>query len=192
MSVQEYKFKLMKSPVGILKLIASERGLAAILWENDDPKRVRLEPQVADSNNLILIRVEAQLKEYFSGERTVFDLPLDFKGTEFQKSVWQELLKIPFGQTSTYGQIAQALGNPKAMRAVGAANGKNPISIVTPCHRVIGSDGALTGFAGGFKAKAVLLTLEKHEIENPTGNTFRKKSTVIKQLSFFERKEERV
>jgi methylated-DNA-[protein]-cysteine S-methyltransferase len=101
-----------------------------------------------------------QLSDYFAGTRTHFDLPLDFHGTDFQKSVWAALLTIPFGETRSYAEIARQLGRPTAFRAVGAANGKNPISIVAPCHRVIGTNGALTGFAGGLEGKAFLLELE--------------------------------
>ena len=108
----------------------------------------------------MLRETERQLAEYFEGDRKTFSLPLAFVGTPFQQSVWRALLKIPFGETRTYGEIARALGQPTASRAVGAANGKNPISIVAPCHRVIGSSGKLTGFAGGLKAKAFLLRLE--------------------------------
>ncbi len=110
----------------------------------------------------VLLQVRQQLEEYFEGNRQRFDIPLDFAGTEFQKLVWTELLKIPYGQTRSYGQIAQAIGRPKAMRAVGAANGRNPISIIAPCHRVIGASGALTGFAGGLDNKTILLNLEKN------------------------------
>lgn len=159
-----YKFKMMNSPVGQLKLVASERGLAAILWENDDPNRVRLQPQEKDEAHPVLLRAEAQLREFFAGKRTSFDIPLDFKGTDFQKEVWAELLRTPFGTLRTYGEVAHAIGRPKAVRAVGAANGKNPISIIAPCHRIIGNDGTLTGFAGGMHAKATLLRLERHEL----------------------------
>jgi methylated-DNA-[protein]-cysteine S-methyltransferase len=152
--------KEVDSPVGALTLVASTDGLAAILWENDDPARVRLSIIGADERNPILVATERQLGEYFAGRRTAFDLTLDFVGTEFQKQVWQALLTIPFGETRTYAQIARQIGNPTAVRAVGAANGKNPISIVAPCHRVIGSNGKLTGFAGGLDAKAYLLRLE--------------------------------
>lgn len=155
-----YKHKMMKSPVGELTLVASEKGLAAILWENDDPKRVRLGPTVLENTNYVLCEAERQLKEYFQKKRTSFDLPLDFHGTEFQKSVWRALLNIPYGETRSYGQIARLVKRPKASRAVGAANGKNPISIVAACHRVIGASGKLTGFAGGLEAKALLLNLE--------------------------------
>lgn len=155
-----YAYKTMKSPVGELKLVASDKGLAAILWENDNPRRVRLAPVSEDKNHPVLLEAERQLKDYFSGKRKSFSVKLDFKGTEFQKKVWAALLTIPFGETRSYGQIAEQMKNPKAVRAVGAANGKNPISIIAPCHRVIGSTGKLTGFAGGLEAKARLLALE--------------------------------
>lgn len=156
-----YTYKSISSPVGRLKLVASERGLAAILWENDDPERVRLEPLVEDPSDPILIETERQLASYFAGKLKAFDVPLDFKGTAFQKSVWAALLTIPFGETRSYGDIARQIGRPTASRAVGAANGKNPISIIAPCHRVIGSTGALTGFAGGLATKERLLGLER-------------------------------
>jgi methylated-DNA-[protein]-cysteine S-methyltransferase len=158
-----YVFKTMTSPVGELKLVASDKGLAAILWENDNPRRVRLGPVLEDRNHPVLLEAECQLKDYFAGKLNEFSLPLDFKGTEFQKKVWSALLTIPFGETRSYRQIAEQVGSPKAVRAVGAANGKNPISIVAPCHRVIGSTGALTGFAGGLEAKACLLALERRK-----------------------------
>jgi methylated-DNA-[protein]-cysteine S-methyltransferase len=153
-------YKTIASPVGELKLVASDRGLAAILWENDNPKRVRLNLVGEAPDHPVLAEAERQLGEYFAGRRQAFDLPLDFVGTEFQAKVWTALLNIPFGETRSYGQIARDLGDPKAVRAVGAANGRNPISIVAPCHRVIGASGALTGFAGGLEAKALLLALE--------------------------------
>jgi methylated-DNA-[protein]-cysteine S-methyltransferase len=156
-----YVYKIMKSPVGALKLVVSDQGLAAILWENDNPKRVRLNIVGEDPGHPVLLETERQLAEYFAGKRKRFTVMLDFAGTEFQKKVWQALLAIPFGQTRSYGEIAKALGNAKAMRAVGAANGKNPISIIAPCHRVIGSTGKLTGFAGGLDVKARLLDLEQ-------------------------------
>jgi methylated-DNA-[protein]-cysteine S-methyltransferase len=113
-----------------------------------------------DSAHPLLVEAERQLGEYFAGSRRRFDLKLDPEGTAFQKKVWQALLTIPFGETRSYGQIARQVGSPNAVRAVGAANGRNPISIVTPCHRVIGSTGKLTGFGGGLDAKAYLLALE--------------------------------
>jgi len=106
------------------------------------------------------METERQLAEYFAGKRTQFDLPLDPRGTAFQKAVWRSLRQIPFGETRSYGEIASTIGAPRANRAVGAANGKNPLSIVVPCHRVIGANGALTGFGGGLETKAQLLALE--------------------------------
>jgi methylated-DNA-[protein]-cysteine S-methyltransferase len=162
-STKTYVSKTIPSPVGRLTLVASDAGLAAVLWENDSPRRVPITVAGEDLKHPVLREAERQLKEYFAGKRTSFDLPLDFQGTDFQKRVWKALLKIPFGETRSYAQIARTLGKPTAMRAVGAANGKNPISIIAPCHRVIGKDGTLTGFAGGLKAKAHLLALEQSE-----------------------------
>ena len=153
-------YKIIDSPVGKLKLVASEKGLVALLWENDNPRRVRLAELTKDENHPILLETGRQLDEYFRGERKSFSLSLDMRGTPFQKDVWEVLLGIPFGETRSYGQLAKQLGNPKATRAVGAANGRNPISIIVPCHRVIGSSGKLTGFAGGLDRKELLLDLE--------------------------------
>jgi methylated-DNA-[protein]-cysteine S-methyltransferase len=150
----------MQSPVGRLTLVASDSGLAAILWENDNPRRVPVNLVAEDPDHPVLIETEKQLREYFAGQRQVFSVPLDFGGTEFQNQVWQALLSIPFGETRTYTEIARQIGKPAAVRAVGAANGRNPISIIAPCHRVLGSTGNLTGFAGGLQAKAHLLALE--------------------------------
>jgi len=156
-----HSFKTIWSPVGDLTLVADVSELAAILWENDRPGRVRLGPLVADPDHPILVETERQLGEYFAGKRRTFDVPLSFAGSDFQKSVWRALLTIPFGETRSYGEIARQLGKPSASRAVGAANGRNPISIIAPCHRVVGSTGKLTGFAGGLEAKAYLLELER-------------------------------
>jgi methylated-DNA-[protein]-cysteine S-methyltransferase len=153
-------YKLVSSPIGGLKLVASDRGLAAILWEDDNPRRVRLANVVENTEHRMLLRTEKELNEYFSGKRKAFTVPLDMRGTHFQKQVWDALLGIPYGETRTYGQLANQLGNPKATRAVGAANGRNPIAIIVPCHRVIGFDRKLIGFAGGLDAKAHLLRLE--------------------------------
>jgi len=155
-----YVTKTISSPVGALKLVASDNGLVALLWENDNPARVRLGELSPDANHPILIQAERELGEYFAGERTSFSVPLEFKGTEFQRKVWQALLAIPYGETRSYGDLAKQIGNRKASRAVGAANGRNPLSIIAPCHRAIGSDGSLTGFAGGLDAKRYLLSLE--------------------------------
>jgi len=147
----------MMTPVGVLELQASELGITEISY-------------CESANNTIIShdiidRCKQQLTEYFEGKRREFDLPLDQLGTNFQKSVWASLIKIPFGQVVSYRDIANMINNPKAVRAVGAANGKNPISIIVPCHRVIGSNGTLTGYAGGLARKAWLLKLEGNDIQ---------------------------
>lgn len=146
---------LLSSPVGMLTLRASDRGLAAIMWR-DVPGPADRE----DSAHPVLAAAIRQLGEYFAGARTAFDLPLDPVGTAFQQRVWLALRDIPFGETRSYARIARAIGQPRAVRAVGAANGRNPLSIVVPCHRVIGSDGSLTGFGGGIENKRWLLAHE--------------------------------
>ncbi len=153
-------YTTLPSPVGKLKLVASDKGLTAILWENDDPKRVRLGALTHDDTHPTLVQTRQQLEQYFAGKLQRFTLPLDFVGTDFQKQVWHALLSIPFGETRSYKQIAEQIGKSTAARAVGSANGRNPISIVAPCHRVIGANGKLTGFAGGLEAKACLLEIE--------------------------------
>jgi len=154
----------LASPVGRLTLVARDEALAAILWEADDPRRVRLGPLAKAPDHPVLGETERQLGEYFLGQRRQFSLPLTFAGTDFQQKVWQALRTIPYGETRSYGEIARQLGRPDAVRAVGAANGRNPISIVVPCHRVLGASGALTGFAGGLAAKRRLLALERDVI----------------------------
>ena len=155
-----YANKTMKSPIGKLKLIASDNGLKAILWENDDPNRVRLNPGLEDNHHPILLEAEHQLNDYFAKKRTTFSIPLDFTGTEFQKKVWNELIGIPFGKTVSYLELSRRLGDPKAIRAVASANGKNNIAIVIPCHRVIGSKNDLVGYGGGIWRKKWLLDHE--------------------------------
>lgn len=155
-----YRITTIVSPVGQLKLVANETGLAAILWDNDPPGRVPLGELTDDGDHPVLLQASRELQEYFAGQRRSFTVPLDPAGTHFQKRVWAALLTIPYGETRSYGELARQIGNPKAARAVGAANGKNPLSIIMPCHRAIGSNGALTGFAAGLAAKRFLLTLE--------------------------------
>lgn len=157
----QLSFMEMNSPVGTLKLVAHDQALVAVLWENENPKRVRLAQLIENKNHPVLLETQQQLNEYFQGHRTQFDLALDFAGTDFQQKVWQALLTIPFGETRSYKQIAEQIGNVKAVRAVGAANGKNPISIIAPCHRVLGANGKLVGFAGGLENKDILLKIEK-------------------------------
>lgn len=147
-----------ESPIGELLLVASDTGLQAVWWPDDTravPARHR------DDDHPVLVQAVRQLQEYFDGRRREFDLPLDPVGTPFQRTVWEVLRGIPYGQTITYAEQAQRLGDARKARAVGAANGRNPISIVVPCHRVVGSSGALTGFAGGLDTKAWLLEFER-------------------------------
>jgi len=152
------------SPLGPLTLVASEAGLRAVLWNGDDPARAGLARPLPDREtgaSPVLAETARQLDAYFAGSLTSFDLPLDLHGTPFQQQAWLALADIPYGETTTYAEQAARLGRPSAFRAVGAANGRNPLSIVLPCHRVIGSDGSLTGFAGGLDAKRWLLAHER-------------------------------
>lgn len=158
--------KTIDSPVGRLTLIAGARGLTAILWETDD-RAAPAGAVVADPGHPVLAAAARQLDAYFAGELTRFTIPLDFAGTDFQKSVWTALLAIPFGETRSYGDIARAIGQPGASRAVGMANNRNPIPIIAPCHRVIGADGSLVGFGGGLPAKEFLLRLEGRAAQLP-------------------------
>lgn len=149
------------TPIGALTLVASAAGLRAVLWPDDDPARVPLGDCTEDAGHPVLAAASVQLREYFAGERRDFDLPLDPVGTAFQRSAWAALRTIPFATTISYGEQAERMGDRRKARAVGAANGRNPLSIVVPCHRVVGSTGALTGFAGGVDAKAWLLDHER-------------------------------
>ena len=161
--MKEYKqlfFKDIQSPVGEIRLVATGEGLTAILWEGEDYQRTKLPDPERDDANPILLQTELQLAEYFEKKRTTFDIPLDYYGTDFQMSVWNALLTIPYGATKTYGDIARLLGDIKTVRAVGGALNKNPISIIVPCHRVVGTSGKLVGFAGGLRSKSLLLDLE--------------------------------
>jgi len=149
------------TPVGTLTLVASDRGLRAVVWPKSSRKGtgVNARPH-RNPDHPILKTTARQLDEYFSGERSTFDIPLDLEGTRFQVAAWRSLAQIPFGSTTTYGRQAAGLGIPTAARAVGAANGANPVCIVLPCHRVIGSNGSLTGFGGGLPVKQWLLDHE--------------------------------
>ncbi|ONF96591.1 methylated-DNA--[protein]-cysteine S-methyltransferase [Sphingomonas jeddahensis] len=156
-----YACTVMPSPTGDLTLIATDAGLAAVLWRDSNRLQARYAPRVEAPDHPVIAAAVTQLSEYFAGTRTSFDVPLDPTGTVFQRAVWAALLTIPYGETRSYADIAHAIGQPTATRAVGAANGRNPISIVTPCHRVIGKSGALTGFGGGIANKDLLLALER-------------------------------
>jgi methylated-DNA-[protein]-cysteine S-methyltransferase len=159
--------RLMASPLGEMKLVASPDCLVAVLWPDDDPKRVRLGAMRDDTGtHTILSEAQRQLDAYFAGQLDQFTVPVDFIGTPFQKTVWSALLTIPFGETRSYGQIARQIGNPAAIRAVGGANRRNPLSIIAPCHRVVGASGQLIGFAGGLAAKQFLLALETRVVSD--------------------------
>ena len=147
------QYAVMHSPVGPLTVVSSEKGVASIQFGASVPRGVSQD----ESANRETVQ---QLTEYFEGKRTQFDIPLDLEGTAFQKAVWQELLRIPYGETRSYGDIAKAIGKPGAARAVGMANHDNPIAVVVPCHRVVGQNGSLTGYAGGLQLKAQLLSIE--------------------------------
>jgi len=155
-----------ESPVGPLTLVASDTGLVAVLWPNDPEGRVRFNDEIVDQpGHPILSAAAAQLDEYFAGDRQDFDLPLDMRGTAFQVEAWHALTTIPFGETASYAQQAARIGRPKAVRAIGSANGRNPLSIVVPCHRVVGANGSLSGFAGGLDAKRFLLNHESPQTQ---------------------------
>jgi methylated-DNA-[protein]-cysteine S-methyltransferase len=158
----------LESPIGPLTLTCDSAGLSGVYMEGHrSGKRVGPVPRPIDSveGHPLLIEAKAQLGEYFAGERETFDLPLSLQGTPFQRQVWKALQEIPFGKTWSYGQLALRLGRPTASRAVGMANSRNPVSIVVPCHRVVGSGGALTGYAGGLERKRWLLELEAQHLK---------------------------
>ena len=156
----------LTTPLGDMHLFGASPGLLTITLPGQPRAagealvRRWLGPVTFSEQPAALAGALTQLTEYFAGQRQVFDLPLDLRGTPFQQRVWQAVLVVPYGETRTYGQIAVAIGKPAAARAVGAANGRNPISIVVPCHRVIGASGSLTGYAGGLERKRLLLELE--------------------------------
>lgn len=147
----------IKSKIGSLYLVASETSLCGLFWEDQKLPQ----PEKGSLAYKVLEDAEQQITEYFEGKRNKFSLPLDLEGTDFQKRVWAELQKIPYGQTRSYKQIAEAIKNPKACRAVGTANGRNPVSIIVPCHRVINEGGKLGGYTGGLSLKEKLLSLER-------------------------------
>lgn len=157
---------LLSSPLGPLTLAANRQGALVYVGFGDNEPRLDLLAHLHETGDLdeapgTLDPVRRQLEEYFAGSRTTFDVPMAPRGTPFQLRVWEALVRIPFGTTISYGELARRLGNPKLTRAVGAANGANPISILIPCHRVVGTDGSLTGYAGGLAMKRALLDLER-------------------------------
>ncbi|MCG9566021.1 MULTISPECIES: methylated-DNA--[protein]-cysteine S-methyltransferase [Vibrio] len=152
------RFTYYDSPLGTVTLQANEQGLLGVWFETHTTKPEDLGTQ--EDSFPIFQSVKEQLERYFAGEAVQFDVPIAAKGTPFQQSVWHALTTIPYGETWSYAQLADAIGNPKAVRAVGLANGKNPVSVIVPCHRVIGKNGKLTGYAGGIERKQRLLAIE--------------------------------
>lgn len=148
------------SPIGVLTIVASDTGVRKILWADQTDEA---DDAIFDDGHPVLEAASEQLDEYFRGERHTFDLPLDLIGTEFQKEAWLALASVPYGETTSYGEQAERIGRKGAFRAVGAANGKNPVPIVLPCHRIVGANGDLTGFAGGLDVKQRLLAHEQDQ-----------------------------
>lgn len=156
-------YSYFESPIGTL-LIAGDHEVVRYIYFPKNGRAEKPRPEWTESTRGPVAEAMRQLREYFAGARTEFDLPLAPEGTEFQRGVWQRLREIPYGETISYGELARRIGNPQASRAVGAANGSNPIPIVIPCHRVIGSNGKLTGFGGGLPVKEALLALEAKQL----------------------------
>ena len=152
------RFTYYDSQLGTVTLQANEQGLLGVWFETHTTKPEDL--GIQEDSFPIFQSVKEQLERYFAGDAVQFDVPIAAKGTPFQQSVWHALTTIPYGETWSYAQLADAIGNPKAVRAVGLANGKNPVSVIVPCHRVIGKNGKLTGYAGGIERKQRLLTIE--------------------------------
>lgn len=170
-----FSYTTMPSPIGKITLVASDEALVALYVKDEEMPKMAMAKR--NNSHPVLIKTISQLSEYFAGKRKDFDLPLAPEGTEFQNKAWRALCKIPYGEVWSYGKQARYLKAPNAQRAVGGANGKNPIPVIIPCHRVVGSDGKLTGFAGGMAMKVFLLKLEGHEVD-PHG------LKLSKQLSF--------
>jgi O-6-methylguanine DNA methyltransferase len=167
MTSNDVRYIIHQSPIGPLRLAATARGLAAIYMSEHRHAPATVAPHwqppaAGDEGQArILAATRRQLDEYFTGERRAFDLPLDVEGTPFQRGVWRALCDIAYGETVSYGELARRIGSERAVRAVGLANGRNPVSIVVPCHRVIGADGSMTGYGGGLDRKVFLLAHEE-------------------------------
>lgn len=157
----ELFYKRKHSVVGELVLVARNNALLAVIWLDDEEMPEKYRHATRKDDHPLLQQAEKQLDEYFAGQRIDFELPLSPEGTEYQLRIWSELRAIPYGKTWSYKQLAERTGNPKSARAAGGATGRNPLSIVIPCHRVVGTDGKLTGFGGGLDNKAILLDIER-------------------------------
>ena len=157
----QVNFNSFKTPAGRIYLVAKGNKLCGIAFEKQWPELKSRYSDIVEKKSPVLRRATKQLGEYFKGKRRSFDIPYTLKGTKFQKRAWEALATIPFGKTKSYKDQAQLVRSPKAVRAIGRANGQNPLCIILPCHRVIGSNGSLTGYAGGLKIKKFLLNLER-------------------------------
>jgi len=171
MPIDEVSFsrRIFEAPFGVVTVVGSDLGIRFVMFDNDaHPKpleKLRIsDTEIHDSVNSAI----TQLKEYFDGSRRDFELSLDLQGTEFQVAAWNALAEIPYGRTASYGQQAASIGRPKAVRAIGGANGRNPVAIVLPCHRIVGADGSLTGFGGGIAVKKWLLDHEHTMLHSAT------------------------
>ncbi|HGG59540.1 MAG TPA: methylated-DNA--[protein]-cysteine S-methyltransferase [Gammaproteobacteria bacterium] len=158
------RYQRIASPVGDLYIAANREAIIALGYARNWPAFRPTLGDAAEASSPLLRECEKQLREYFDGDRKVFELPLSFTGTPFQRKVWNALLTLPWGSTCSYAELAKKVGSPRAWRAVGSANGANPISIIAPCHRVIASDGSLAGYGGGQSVKRTLLRLEGVDI----------------------------
>ncbi|AMB86772.1 cysteine methyltransferase [Pseudomonas agarici] len=163
MTASQIYYDVIPSPIGPMMLVADDEGLRELRFELDYRPQTPLTGWLHAPEKLAAVR--RQLEEYFAGERLEFDLKLNMQGTDFQREVWDALTTIPYGVVTSYGQICQQIDRPKAARAVGAANGRNPVPVIVPCHRVIGSNGTLTGFGGGLAAKQWLLEHESRHFQ---------------------------
>lgn len=158
----DYLIPPSDSAIGLLEIRATDAGITHIIFTDTQVETAR--------PHSLIDRCKAQLEEYFQGRRQMFDVPLAPEGTDFQQRVWMQLRQVPYGETCSYATISSSIGSPKSYRAVGAANGRNPLSIIVPCHRVIGSNGQLTGYAGGLESKQWLLRLEQHHRDFTLGS----------------------
>ena len=157
----------VKAPFGTLTVVASDKGVRFCMFANDaHPKSFDGLVVRDDPNHPMVKKAIEQLSEYFAGTRKKFDLKLDLQGTEFQVDAWRSLAKVPYGKTASYAEQAASIGRPKAVRAIGGANGRNPVAVILPCHRIIGADGSLTGFGGGLPVKVWLLEHEQRVLSN--------------------------
>ena len=171
LGVPIFSRRTCEAPFGVVTVVGSGLGIRFVLFSNDAHPKPLEKLQISDTEIHESVNIAiTQLEEYFAGSRHDFELPLDLQGTEFQVAAWNALAEIPYGRTASYGQQAASIGRPKAVRAIGGANGRNPVAIVLPCHRIVGADGSLTGFGGGIEVKKWLLDHEQSILHSTTGN----------------------